>query len=414
MSLKVPSTRRVFLGASLKGMGALLAGCGVDGRSQSVLAANSSDGDRSGAAPGGAGGGMNGTSLISEEHALGSPDAHGIRLPPGYSVRVIATSGERVLSDSNSYVWHSAPDGGATFAVSEGGWIYVSNSEVLGAGGVGALVFDANAGIIDAYSILFGTTMNCQGGATPWGTWLSCEEVTLGKVYECDPGGKIESAVRPALGVFRHEGLTYDETTHYLYMTEDEPDGGLYRFVPEVMDERGADLSQGRLEIARVLDGRISWVNVPDPTLQEKVPTRYQVEKSQAFNGGEGIWWQDNEVLFTTKGDDRVWSYSTIDDSLRVLYDPLVSPSPILSGVDDILKNASGEIFVAEDQGDMQIVMILATGEMRPLLQVTGQETSEITGLAFDPSGTRLYFSSQRGITGQGITYEVTGPFSQS
>ena len=37
---------------------------------------------------------------------------------------------------------------------------------------------------------------------------------------------------------------------------------------------------------------------------------------------------------------------------------------------------------------------------------------SEITGPAFDPSGTRLYFSSQRGKNGfNGITYEVTGPF---
>jgi hypothetical protein len=42
---------------------------------------------------------------------------------------------------------------------------------------------------------------------------------------------------------------------------------------------------------------------------------------------------------------------------------------------------------------------------------VVGQDRSEITGPAFDPSGTRLYFSSQRGAAGWGITYEVTGPF---
>ena len=41
-----------------------------------------------------------------------------------------------------------------------------------------------------------------------------------------------------------------------------------------------------------------------------------------------------------------------------------------------------------------------------------GHKNSEITGPAFDPSGTRLYFSSQRGKNGSaGITYEVTGPF---
>jgi uncharacterized protein len=47
-------------------------------------------------------------------------------------------------------------------------------------------------------------------------------------------------------------------------------------------------------------------------------------------------------------------------------------------------------------------------------LQIVGHDNSEITGPAFSPDGTRLYFSSQYGTTGSmldGITYEVTGPF---
>jgi secreted PhoX family phosphatase len=49
-----------------------------------------------------------------------------------------------------------------------------------------------------------------------------------------------------------------------------------------------------------------------------------------------------------------------------------------------------------------------------PFLRVSGQDRSEITGPAFSPDGTRLYFSSQRGSSGTtsgGITYEVSGPF---
>ena len=42
---------------------------------------------------------------------------------------------------------------------------------------------------------------------------------------------------------------------------------------------------------------------------------------------------------------------------------------------------------------------------------------SELTGVVFDPSGTRMYFSSQRAfpkselLPGPGAIYEVTGPF---
>jgi tricorn protease-like protein len=62
----------------------------------------------------------------------------------------------------------------------------------------------------------------------------------------------------------------------------------------------------------------------------------------------------------------------------------------------------------------MQIVLIPSDGEPRPVLQVTGQSMSEVTGPAFDPSLKRLYFSSQRGRSGTndgGLTYEVEGPF---
>ena len=40
-------------------------------------------------------------------------------------------------------------------------------------------------------------------------------------------------------------------------------------------------------------------------------------------------------------------------------------------------------------------------------------DVTNLTGPAFDPSGTRLYFSSQRGTGTGGITYEITGPFHE-
>ena len=86
-----------------------------------------------------------------------------------------------------------------------------------------------------------------------------------------------------------------------------------------------------------------------------------------------------------------------------------------MSGIDNIVFSSSGDLFVAEDGGDMQIVAINSEGTLFPILQIEGQDESEITGPAFDPSNVRLYFSYQHGKSGNssnGIAYEVKGPFN--
>ena len=72
----------------------------------------------------------------------------------------------------------------------------------------------------------------------------------------------------------------------------------------------------------------------------------------------------------------------------------------------------SGDLFVAEDGGDLEIVMITPNDEVARLLRVTGDahRGSELAGPALNPNHDRFYFSSQRGF-GKGITYEISGPF---
>ena len=212
------------------------------------------------------------------------------------------------------------------------------------------------------------------------------------------------------MGVFQHEAAAVDPTFKKIYLTEDQPDGRLYRFTPFSYP----DLSTGVLEVATVAgDGSVTWTGISDPSGTTK-PTRQQVPTSTAFNGGEGIVWNRGIVYFSTKGDDKVRAYNTNTSKMTVHYDGKAQPSLALHGVDNIGTSPFNELFVCEDHGNMEIVLLGTDGSCAPLLRVTGQDSSELAGVAFNPAGTRLYFSSQRGgPAAKGITYEVSGPFAQ-
>ena len=111
-----------------------------------------------------------------------------------------------------------------------------------------------------------------------------------------------------------------------------------------------------------------------------------------------------------------MWELDLASQQLTVLYDDATTAGSPLNAVDNITRHApSGDLYVAEDGGNMEVCLITtadAQDTVAPFLRFVGHSASEVTGPAFSPDGTRLYVSSQRGTDGiTGRTYEITGPF---
>lgn len=400
---------------------------------------------------------------LSRIGALEDSGVDGIQVPPGFSLRAVArhrfdpVTGYFDPLGLRGYAWHKAPDGGACFAADDGGWVYVSNCESKSVGGAGALRFAADGTVTQAYRVLDGTRRNCSGGATPWQTWLSCEEMQDGLVYECDPfGAWPDGRVWPALGCFNHEAAAIDLPTRSVFLTEDAGDGRFYRFLSERHIDSGwrkrLALDRGRLQVLEV-EGYASGGYAEDATaMRQPRRTRWvdvtDVEQAQAavraqrgaaglevpgtaFRGAEGLWVHELPsalrsvppeggvpsrafAFFACKGDNRVYAYDIDNQLIELLFDNSDIDLPVCD-VDNLVVSPAGDVLVSEDGPLTRLLVIVPNGRARTLLSA-GHEDSELTGPAFSPDGSRLYFSSQRGPNlpgfsrGTGVTYELTIP----
>jgi hypothetical protein len=389
---------------------------------------------------------------------------HQLFAPQGFSVRVVMRAGVNPLTlDTSGTLGHVNPDGGAVFPAPDGGWVYVSNSET-GSGGVSSLRFDAAGNLVDYYRICAGTRSNCAGGATPWGTWITCEETTSGWAYECDPFGTPSTQRRlSALGARNgREAVAIDPIYHACYQTLDTSSGKFVRFVSNPVDLESTPSGIVRMRMLSGISQRLyipptgslpGYANALVPNtatgssrVRQARPIQWLADSGSNgtnFNGSEGIWYFEipeelrtvpgagtlptrGVVFFATKGDNRIWAIDIENSLIELIYDTQNSqafanlrpggPSPTnYNQVDNAVVSPAGDVLVAEDGTAMRLAIVANGVPPKLLMQIT-RGGSEITGPAFTPDGSRLYFSSQRGPSGpsgsgtSGVTYEMTIP----
>ncbi|TDC63057.1 DUF839 domain-containing protein [Actinomadura sp. GC306] len=311
-------------------------------------------------------------------------------------------------------------------------------------GGTTTLEVDRNGNLLSQYVSIAGTAVNCAGGRTPWGTWLTCEETegfngetkSHGWVFEVDPyGGRTEPVPLTALGRFAHEAVAVDPHTNVAYLTEDasRPFGLFFRFRPRAY--RGGHHSYragGKLEALRVpgvpdlslvtepgtrLPAR--WVDVPDPLAkQTSIRKQFEDEKITRSQKLEGAWWGHGKAYFVASfsstdsgaaGDHagQVWTYDPRRNEVELKL--IFKPGGRFDGPDNITVSPYGGGVILAEDGDGEQYLVGTTRRDRPFAMARNAlNGSEFTGVTFSPDGRVLFFNRQ---SDPGATFAVTGPW---
>ena len=364
-------------------------------------------------------------------------------------------------------------DGMAAFAGPKGLVALIRNHEVgpgpcfstelaydtRAAGGTTTLLFDPVAGkLVSSHASLSGTVRNCAGGPTPWGSWLTCEETTLGAsddpllqqnhgyVFEVPVEGTASREPLRDMGRFVHEAVAVDPDTGIVYQTEDRRRAGLYRFIPHT---RGRLADGGRLQMLgiagrpRVETGRgqkaaarysIRWVDIGDPSRAHVMASQRDGAGvfTQGYDAGgavfsrlEGAWYADGRVFVTaTSGGNaqagQVWELNIREQEIRLVFE---SPdADVLNMPDNLAVSPRGGLVLCENgttnpyihglTRDGRIVRfarnnVVLNGERNGL---RGDFRSrEFAGATFSPDGQWLFVNIQA----PGITVAITGPWEK-
>ncbi|WP_333736292.1 alkaline phosphatase PhoX [Streptomyces sp. IBSBF 2806] len=418
------------------------------------------------------------------------PDPAGIlALPAGFRYRVVTYSGRTKLESGE--ITPSNHDGTAAFCGPRGATLLVNNHELKGpragwqypvplteghvydpAAAGGCTVVEVRpGGHVAEWVGIAGTSTNCAGGATPWGTWLSGEETEdkagqngmtkdHGYIFEVDPADRRANRdPRPvkAFGRYAHEAVVIDPKHGHAYLTEDAsgPNGLLYRWTPPAGFRHGRGklrtlaADAGVLQAFKCFDSGgkfvddlsratkigtvygVDWVDVPDRDAKS-VSVRKQFAAGQVTRARklEGMWWGDGGAYVVSsyardespvQHDGAVWFYDPKRRTLTLKVLLGVNPDPSADGAfdgpDNITVSPYGGLVIAEDgEGVQHLFGATDSGRTYPIARnelnigtADKPEYSEFTGVTFSPDGHTLYANIQT----PGIMLAITGPWKR-
>ncbi|AZS71191.1 Tat pathway signal sequence domain protein [Streptomyces lydicus] len=478
----MPLTRRDFAKRSaLTGAGVALAGSvGVLATAPGAIGEEVPDGGLDGAADGQA---------IGYGPLIADPDGI-LALPAGFSYKIITRTGVTKLDSGESTP--SNHDGTGTFEGRRGTTLLVNNHELKGpradwphpvplteglvydpaaSGGCTVVEVAKDGTPVGEWVGIAGTSTNCAGGTTPWGTWLTGEETEdkagehgmtkdHGYVFEVDPYDRragLDPKPLKALGRYAHEAVVVDPKRGHLYLTEDasDPNGLFYRWTPPHGFRHGRGQlgslagDAGVLEAFKCFDsgGRfvddlsratkpgtvygVDWVEVPDRDAR-KVSVRKQFKDGEITRARklEGLWWGDGGAYVVSsfardespvQHDGQVWFYDPLRRTLTLKVLLGVNPDPskdgALDGPDNITVSPYGGLIISEDgEGVQHLFGATDDGRTYPIARnelnigtAAEPEFSEFTGPVFSQDGQTLFANIQE----PGIMLAITGPWKR-
>ena len=419
--------------------------------------------------------------LIEKYGPLVKDPAGILDLPEGFTYKIISRTGDPM---SDGLLVPDRPDGMATFPGSEGRIILIRNHELLpshagpfgaaGAlavnvpesklydpginpelicpGGTSTLVINEQTLEVEkSFLSLAGTLNNCSGGPTPWGSWISSEEIFISKesrLCEKDHGYNFEVPASEeiglttpvplkAMGRFRHEAIAVDPATNIVYQTEDMNDGLIYRFLSDHPTQlhKGGRLQALVIKGHKQLDTRnweiknfplnipleVEWVDLsPADGPADNLRIRGHQRGAAVFARGEGMWFQDGECYFAcTNGGKKklgqIFRYipspfegtskeSEHPGTLELFLQP--DNSDLARSADNLTVAPWGDLILCEDNTRPFLFGVTREGNIYKLAQNVGFK-SELTGCVFSPSGRTLFVNIQMA----GLTLAIQGPW---